>query len=136
MYTHAGGSSQQSAISSSDEHSAVSLGEGGVVDESGVRAERLLTLSAVARRLADMVAAAEEPLRFEVLRHALRVPEGDAIAALREATNAGLVRRADADSYVPSDEATAAAIREGRGDEWLARIRALIAGATARVYDA
>jgi hypothetical protein len=106
------------------------------VDDSGTRAERLLTLSAVARRLADMVAAAEEPLRFEVLRHALRVPEGDAIAALREATDAGLVRRADADSYVPSDEATAAAIREGRGDAWLVRMRALIAGATARVYDA
>ena len=107
------------------------------MDEPRVRAEQLLTLSAVARRLADMVAAAEAPLRFEVLRHALRVPEGDAIAALREATDAGLVRRGDdPHSYVPSDEATAAAIREGFDDERLARLRALIASATARVYDA
>ncbi len=106
------------------------------MDESGTRAEQLLTLSAVARRLADMVAAAEAPLRFEVLRHALRVPEGDAIAALREATDAGLVRRGDdPHSYVPSDEATAAAIREGFDDERLARLRALIASATARVYE-
>ncbi|TAK54983.1 MAG: hypothetical protein EPO22_14985, partial [Dehalococcoidia bacterium] len=79
------------------------------MDESRGRAEQLLTLTTVARRLADMVAAAEEPLRFEVLRHALRVPEGDAITALREATDAGLVRRSDADSYVPADDATGAA---------------------------
>ena len=106
------------------------------MDESGTRAEQLLTLSAVARRLADMVAAAEEPLRFEVLRHALRVPEGDAITALREATDAGLVRRGeDAHTYVPSDEATAAAIRDGWDAERLARLRALISGASARVYE-
>jgi hypothetical protein len=107
------------------------------VDESHVRAEQLLTLTTVARRLADMVAAAEGPVRFEVLRHALRVPEGDAITALREATDAGLVRRGDdAHSYVPYDEATAAAIREGFDAGRLARLRALIAGATARVYEA
>ena len=101
------------------------------------RAEQLLTLSTVARRLADMVAAAEEPLRFEVLRHALRVPEGDAIAALREATDVGLVRRdADPDSYVPADDATAAAIRDGLDGERLTRLRALIASATARVFEA
>lgn len=82
-----------------------------------------------------MVAAAEEPLRFEVLRHALRVPEGDAITALREATDAGLVRRSDADSYVPADDATGAAIREGWDGERLARLRALIASAKARVYE-
>lgn len=107
------------------------------MDESHTRAEQLLTLSAVARRLADMVVAAEEPMRFEVLRHALRVPEGDAITALREATDVGLVRRGDdPHSYVPSDEATAAAIRDGWDVERLARLRAQIASAKARVYDA
>ena len=106
------------------------------MDDSRTRAEQLLTLSTVARRLADMVAAAEEPLHFDVLRHALRAPEGDAIMALREATDAGLVRRGDdPHSYVPSDEATAAAIRDGWDGERLARIRSQIASAKARVYE-
>jgi len=36
---------------------------------------------------------------------------------------------------VPSDEATAAAIRDGWDAERLARLRALISGASARVYE-
>ncbi len=106
------------------------------MDESRLRAEQLLTLSSVARRLSDLVAAAEDPLRFEVLRHALRVPEGDAVDALREATAAGLVRRGDdAFTYVPYDDATAAAIRDGIDAEHFARLRAQIAAASARVFE-
>ena len=101
-----------------------------------MRAERLLTLSSAARRLTDMVAAAEEPLRFEVLRHALRTSEEDAIDALNDAMAAGLVRRGDdPHSYVPADDATAAAIREGWDGDRLARLRAQIAAAKARVYE-
>lgn len=96
----------------------------------------LLSLSGGARRLADLVAAAEEPVRYEVLRHLVRVSEESMTEVLEEAVAAGLVARgADAFTYVPADEATGAAIREGMGAERLARLRAQIEVARAHVFD-
>ena len=46
------------------------------MDESRLRAEQLLTLSSAARRLSDLVAAAEQPLRYEVVRHLLDLQPG------------------------------------------------------------
>ena len=60
-----------------------------------LRAEQLLTLSSAARRLSDVVAAAETPLRFEVMRHLLRVSEETMIEVLEEVVTVGLVRRGD-----------------------------------------
>jgi hypothetical protein len=100
-----------------------------------LRAEELLTLSGGARRLADLVAAAEAPLRFEVVRHVLRVSEETMIEVLEEAVAARLVARGpDASTYVPYDAETGAAIREGMDAERLARLRSQIDGASQRVF--
>ena len=45
------------------------------MDTSRRRAEQLLTLSSAARRLADLIAVAGAPVRYEVLRHLVRVSE-------------------------------------------------------------
>jgi len=101
-----------------------------------LRAEQLLSLSSAARRLADLAAAAEAPIRYEVLRHLLRVGEETMTEVLEEAVAAGLVARgADAFTYVPADAATGAAIREGMGEGRLARLRAQIEAAQAHVFD-
>ena len=99
------------------------------------RAEDLLALSAAARRLADLVAAAEAPLRYEVVRHLLRVSEETMIEVLEEVVAMRLVRRgADPFTYVPFDAETGAAIRDGLGDERLTRMRSQIDGAARRVF--
>ena len=107
------------------------------MDETGPpRAEELLSLSSAARRIADVVAAAGQPVRYEVLRHLLRVSEETMTEALEEAVGARLVRRgADPFSYVPYDAATGAAIADGIGDERLARIRAQIANAARNITE-
>lgn len=106
------------------------------MDERQLRVEQLLHLSGAARRLADFVAAAQQPLRYEVLRHLLRSPEDMMIAALSEVVEARLVARgADPHSYVPYDEATAEAIRRRMDEERLTRLRAQIEAATRRVFD-
>jgi hypothetical protein len=100
-----------------------------------LRAEELLTLSAAARRLADLVAAAEAPLRYEVVRHLLRVSEETMIETLEETVAARLVCRGpDPFTYVPSDDETGAAIRDGMDAERLARLRSQIDGASQRVF--
>ena len=104
------------------------------MDESRLRAEQLLTLSSAARRVSDLVAAADAPVRYEVLRHLLRTSEEDMIDALNEAIAVELVRRGDSPStYMPYDDETGAAIRESMGEERAARLRAQLAGAAARV---
>jgi hypothetical protein len=106
------------------------------MDEGGVPAERLLYLSSAGRRLSDLVAAAETPVRYEVLRHVLRVSEETMTEVLEEVVGAGLVSRAaDPFTYAPSDEATGAAIREGMDVERLARLRAQIESARQRVFE-
>jgi hypothetical protein len=106
------------------------------MDESRLRAEQLLTLSSAARRLSDLVAAAEAPLRYEVARHLLRVSEEDMAETLEEAVGVGLVKRGDGPfTYAPYDEATGEAIRASMDAERLARLRGQIAAATARVFE-
>ena len=106
------------------------------MDESPLRAERLLTLSSAARRLSDLVAAAETPLRYEVARHLLRLSEEDMVEVLEETVAVRLVRRGDDPfTYTPYDGATGEAIRDGMGEERLVRLRAQLAAATARVFE-
>jgi hypothetical protein len=104
------------------------------MDDSRLRAEQLLTLSSAARRISDLVAAAEAPLRYEVIRHLLRVSEETMTEVLEEAVSARLVRRGDDPfTYVPHDAATGDAIREALGNDRLIRFRQHIRGAEARV---
>ena len=82
----------------------------------GMRAERLLTLSSAGRRLSDLVSASVRPLRYEVMRHLLRVSEETMTETLEEVVELHLVRRgSDAFTYVPFDEATGDAIRGEHG---------------------
>ena len=102
----------------------------------GIRAEQLLTLSSAARRLSDIVAAAEAPLRYEVMRHLLRVSEETMTEVLEEAVGVGLVKRGeDAFTYVPADAGIGAELRESIGADRVARLRSQIAGATSRVFE-
>lgn len=106
------------------------------MDHSRQRPEQLLTLSSAARRISDLVAASEVPLRYEVMRHLLRVSEETMTEVLDEAVHTGLVKRGpDPFTYVPQDEETGAAIRDALGEDRLARLRAQIAGAMARVFE-
>lgn len=93
-------------------------------------------MSGAARRLADLVAVAPAPLRFEVMRHLLRVSEESMIETLEEAVALDLVKRGpDAFTYVPFDDATRASILEGIAPERAARLRAQIDGAASRVFE-
>lgn len=106
------------------------------MDESRLRAEQLLTLSSAGRRLSDLVSAATAPLRYEVVRHLVRVSEEDMTSTLEEVVELHLVRRgADAFTYVPYDDATGDAIRESMEPARLARLRAQIESATLRVFE-
>lgn len=102
----------------------------------GIRAEQLLTLSSAARRLCDIVAAAEAPLRYEVIRHLLRVSEETMTEVLEEAVAVGLIKRgADAFTYVPATTSIGADLRDSLGADRTNRLRAQIAGATIRVFE-
>lgn len=106
------------------------------MDESGMRAEQLLTLSSAGRRLSDLVSAAVAPLRYEVVRHLLRVSEETMTETLEEVVELHLVKRGpDPFTYVPFDDATGDAIRASMDAERLARLRSQIAGATLRVFE-
>ena len=94
------------------------------MDTSRRRAEQLLTLSSAARRLADLIAVADAPVRYEVLRHLVRVSEETMTEVLEEAVAAQLVRRADDPfTYVPYDDALAAEITSGISPERAERMR-------------
>jgi hypothetical protein len=104
------------------------------MDEGEPTAEQLLYLSSAARRLSDLVAAAEAPVRYEVLRHLLRVSEETMIEVLEEAVGAQLVARgSDPFTYAPYDERTGVAVRAGMDNERLARLRGQIEAARQRV---
>jgi len=106
------------------------------MDESGIRAEQLLTLSSAGRRLSDLVSAAIAPLRYEVMRHLLRVSEETMTETLEEVVELHLVRRGpDPFTYVPFDEVTGDAIRTSIDPERLTRLRSQIASATLRVFE-
>lgn len=106
------------------------------MDEDRARAEQLLTLSSAARRVSDLVAASEVPLRYEVMRHLLRVSEETMTEVLEEAVFARLVRRAENPfTYVPFDDETGADLREALGEDRLRRLRVQISGATQRVFE-
>ncbi len=108
----------------------------GLMDASQLRAEQLLTLSSAARRISDLVAAAEIPLRYEIMRHMLRVSEETMTEVLEEAVHASLVKRGpNPFTYVPHDEATGAAIRDALDGERLQRLRDQITGASKRVLE-
>jgi hypothetical protein len=106
------------------------------VDPSRLRAEQLLSLSSAARRLADLVAATDAPLQYEVLRHLLRVSEETMTEVLEEAVHARLVRRGDDPfTYLPFDPALGAEIRDGMAPDRLDRLRRQIASAAERVFE-
>ena len=106
------------------------------MDASPLRAEELLMLSSAGRRLADLVAAAQEPLRYEVVRHLLRVSEETMAEVLEETVALRLVRRSDDPfTYVPFDDATGVAIRESIDPERLSRLRGQIERARGRVME-
>ncbi len=105
------------------------------MDESRFRAEQLLTLSSAARRLADLIAASEAPVRYEVLRHLLRVSEETMIEVLEEAVHVRLVRRGqDPFTYVPHDDMVGAEIREAMPPDRLDRMRRQLDSAAERVF--
>lgn len=106
------------------------------MDDARFRAEQLLTLSSGARRLADIIAAAEGPVRYEVLRHMLRVSEETMTEVLEEAVHVRLVRRTDDPfMYVPFDAALGDELRSHMAPERIARMRSQLAGATERVFE-
>jgi hypothetical protein len=106
------------------------------MDQSRFRAEQLLTLSSAARRLADLIAAAEQPIHYEVLRHLLRVSEETMVEVLDEAVHVNLVRRGnDPFTYVSFDERLGTEIREGMAPERLVRLRSQIRAAAERVFE-
>ena len=105
------------------------------MDESRFRAEQLLTLSSAARRLADLIAASEAPVRYEVLRHLLRVSEETMIEVLEEAVHVRLVRRGDDPfTYVPYGDTVGAEIREAMQPDRLDRMRRQLGSAAERVF--
>ncbi len=100
------------------------------------RAEDLLMLSSAGRRLADLVAVSQTPLRYEVVRHLLRVSEETMTETLEEVVGLALVKRgADAFTYVPFDDATRNSIVEDMPPERLDRLRTQIEGASKRVWE-
>jgi hypothetical protein len=100
------------------------------------RAEELITLSGAARRIADLVAAAGVPVRYEVLRHLLRVSEETMTEVLEEAVRARLVTRADDPfTYIPHDPETGAALVDALGADRAKRMRQQIESAARRVFD-
>jgi hypothetical protein len=106
------------------------------MDDARLRAERLLTLSSAARRIADLVAASDAPVNYAVMRHLLRVSEETMTEVLEEAVHARLIRRGDdAFTYVPYDDATGNEITEAMGAERRDRLRGQIASASARVFE-
>ena len=106
------------------------------MDDAPLRAEQLLTLSSAGRRLSDLVSAATAPLRYEVMRHLLRVSEETMTETLEEVVELHLVRRGpDPFTYVPFDAPTGDAIRGGMDPDRLARLRAQIQSAALRVFE-
>jgi hypothetical protein len=104
--------------------------------DDGPRPEQLLTLSSAARRISDLVAAAGQPVQYEVLRHLLRVSEETMVEALEEAVHVRLVRRTESPvAYEPYSERVRAEVREAMGEERLARLRGQIARASERVFE-
>ena len=104
--------------------------------EQRPRAEQLLAMSSAGRRLSDLVAAAEAPVHYNVMRHLLRVSEETMTEVLQEAVDLGLVKRADDPLlYVPGDDRIGEEMREALGPERLARHRVQIASATRRVFE-
>ncbi len=82
------------------------------------------------------MSAATAPLRYEVMRHLLRVSEETMTETLEEVVELHIVRRGpDPFTYVPFDEATGDAIRGSMDPARLARLRAQIASATLRVFE-
>lgn len=106
------------------------------MDASRLRAEQLLTLSSAARRMSDLIAASDEPLRYEILRHMLRVSEETMTEVLEEAVSASLVKRGpNPFTYVPFNEAIGKDIRAALGEDRLARLQQQISGASKRVLE-
>jgi hypothetical protein len=106
------------------------------MNDEQFRAQQLLTLSSAARRISDLVAAATEPIQYEVMRHLLRVSEETMTEVLEEAVHARLVRRAEGPfTYVPFDDALGEEIRASMDPERLDRLRQQIASAAKRVFE-
>ena len=100
------------------------------------RGEDLLMLSSAGRRLSDLVAVATAPLRYEVVRHLLRVSEETMTETLEEVVGLNLVKRGpDPFTYVSFDDATRAEIVEHMLPERLERLRRQIEGASKRVWE-
>lgn len=101
-----------------------------------MRAEQLLTLSSAARRIGEVVAVAGAPVRYETLRHLLRVSEETMTEVLEEAVAAGLVKRAGTPfTYEPGDPKTGAEIAAGIDEQRTQRMRAQIARAARDILE-
>ena len=84
----------------------------------------------------DLIAASDEPLRYEILRHMLRVSEETMTEVLEEAVSASLVKRGpNPFTYVPFNEAIGKDIRAALGEDRLARLQQQISGASKRVLE-
>jgi hypothetical protein len=95
-----------------------------------------LTLSSAGRRLSDLVAVAGRPVRYEVLRHLLRVSEETMTEVLEEAVRLRLVRRGDDPfTYVPYDGEVEGEITGGMDPDRAARLRQHIESASRRVFE-
>jgi hypothetical protein len=106
------------------------------MDRRPRRAEDLLMLSSAGRRLADLVAASAAPLRYEVVRHLLRVSEETMTETLEEVVGLELVKRGpDPFTYISYDEQTRREIMEHMQPERQARLRAQIENASRRVFE-
>ncbi len=106
------------------------------MDESRLRAEQLLTLSSAARRIGEVVAVAGAPVRYETLRHLLRVSEETMTEVLEEAVAAELVTRAGTPfAYEPHDPEIGAEIAAGIDEQRTQRMRAQIARAAADILE-
>jgi hypothetical protein len=93
-------------------------------------------MSSAARRISDLVAASPSPLRYEVIRHLLRVSEETMTEVLDEAVFVRLVARgADPFTYVPYTERVGEDLRDALGPDRVSRMRAQIEGATKRVFE-
>jgi len=98
-------------------------------------AKLLSSLSGAARRIVEVLAAADGPLSYEVLRHILRATEEDMIEALAEGVRSGLVRSVQGPP--PTYELApdlARRVQDAIGGERVERLRRQVAGARKRVH--
>ena len=99
--------------------------------------QRLAALSGSARRLLDYVAVLPGGARYALLRHIVRVTEGDMIDDLRELVDAGILRTlpGQPDAYDFTDDVLRQFVLAEIGLERLARLQRRAESARRRVAE-